>query len=273
MSLISRYLFLMILIVAAISCSHKKITPSPETISIDLKAQTIISHQASRSSEWTGVYRGTLPCADCEGIETELTLNKDNSFLLKTIYLGKGEKSYEEKGTFSWNVEGNTIVLSGTKDRPRLYFMGENEIIQLDMEGNKITGSLSDHYILKKTTAQIPETSKLAGNWELNFIAGQSISFDSLYPEKKPNISFDISNSTVSGNTSCNNFNGRLNADGNKISFNEPMAMTRMICMDGNGENVFMETLKKINSYSITDEGKTLIFIMGDIAMMRFTKK
>ncbi len=125
----------------------------------------------------------------------------------------------------------------------------------------------------KKTTAQIPETSKLAGNWELSFITGQSISLDSLYPDKKPSISFDISNTTVSGNTSCNNFNGRFNLDGNKISFNEPMAMSRMICMDGNGENVFMETLKKINSYSITDEGKTLIFIMGDIAMMQFTKK
>jgi heat shock protein HslJ len=119
----------------------------------------------------------------------------------------------------------------------------------------------------------MPETSKLAGNWELNFIAGQSISFDSLYPDKKPSISFDISDTTVSGNTSCNNFNGRLNADGNKISFNEPMAMTRMICIDGNGENVFMETLKKINSYSITDDGKTLILMMGEISMMRFAKK
>ena len=127
--------------------------------------------------------------------------------------------------------------------------------------------------IHKKTTTQIPETAKLAGNWELIFITGQNISFDSLYPDKKPNISFDISNTIVSGNTSCNNFNGRLNADGNKISFNEPMAMTRMICMDGKGENVFMETLKKINSYSITDDGKTLTFIVGDIAMMRFTKK
>ena len=45
-----------------------------------------------------------------------------------------------------------------------------------------------------------------------------------------------------------------------------------MICIDGNGENVFLETIKKINTWSVTD-GNTLNLIMGDIALMRFTKK
>lgn len=43
--------------------------------------------------------------------------------------------------------------------------------------------------------------------------------------------------------------------------------------MDGQGEQVFMNTLQKITSYNITDDGKTLNFMSGDIAMMRFTKK
>jgi heat shock protein HslJ len=124
----------------------------------------------------------------------------------------------------------------------------------------------------KKITS-VPDSSKLNGTWELNYISGPRIAFDGLYPNKKPTISFDLSNNRVSGNSSCNSFNGVLKVEGNQINFNEPMAMTRMACMDGNGEIVFMETLKKINSYSITDEGKTLNFIMGDIAMMRFTKK
>jgi heat shock protein HslJ len=51
------------------------------------------------------------------------------------------------------------------------------------------------------------------------------------------------------------------------------MAMTKMMCMDGQGEQVFMSTLQKITSYDVTDNGKTLNFISGDIAMMRFTKK
>ena len=113
----------------------------------------------------------------------------------------------------------------------------------------------------------------LEGTWELNYITGPRIAFDGLYPNKKPTINFDLKENRVSGNNSCNSFNGKLNVTGNKIDFNQPMAVTKMMCMDGQGEQVFMSTLPKITSYDITDNGKTLHFISGDIAMMRFTKK
>ena len=115
--------------------------------------------------------------------------------------------------------------------------------------------------------------SKLEGTWELNYITGPRITFDGLYPNKKPTINFDIKESRVSGNNSCNSFTGKLVVTGNKIDFNQPMAVTKMMCMDGQGEQVFMSTLPKITSYDVTDDGKTLNFISGDIAMMRFTKK
>ncbi len=43
--------------------------------------------------------------------------------------------------------------------------------------------------------------------------------------------------------------------------------------MDGQGEQTYMSTLEKITSYDITDDGKTLNLMSGDVAMMRFTKK
>jgi heat shock protein HslJ len=115
--------------------------------------------------------------------------------------------------------------------------------------------------------------SKLEGNWELNYISGPRIAFDGLYPAKKPTINFDLKENHISGNSSCNSFNGKLVLDGNKIDFTQPMAMTKMMCQDGQGEQVFISTLQKITSYDVTDDGKTLNLISGDIAMMRFTKK
>lgn len=115
--------------------------------------------------------------------------------------------------------------------------------------------------------------SKLEGNWELNYITGPRIAFDGLYPNKKPTINFDLKENHISGNSSCNSFNGKLVLDGNKIDFTQPMAMTKMMCQDGQGEQVFMSTLQKITTYEVTDDGKTLNLISGDIAMMRFTKK
>ena len=123
----------------------------------------------------------------------------------------------------------------------------------------------------KKAADTKPRVAQLEGTWELNYISGPRIAFDGLYPRKKPTIHFEVATQRVSGNTSCNSFNGKLNAEGNKISFKDPMAMTKMMCMDGNGESVFLETLQKIDKWSVTD-GNTLNLIMGDIGMMRFVK-
>ncbi|WP_228012072.1 META domain-containing protein [Flavobacterium hungaricum] len=115
--------------------------------------------------------------------------------------------------------------------------------------------------------------SQLDGTWELNYISGPRIAFDGLYPNKKPVIVLNTKENTVSGNNSCNSYTGKLNVVGNKIDFTQPMAVTKMMCLDGQGEQVYMSTLQKITAYDITDDGKTLNFISGDIAMMRFTKK
>jgi heat shock protein HslJ len=120
---------------------------------------------------------------------------------------------------------------------------------------------------------KVDSVSKLEGGWELNYITGPRIAFEGLYPNKKPTINFNLKDNQVSGNNSCNSFTGKLSVTGNKIDFTQPMAVTKMMCMDGQGEQVFMSTLAKITSYDITDDGKTLNFISGDIAMMRFTKK
>ncbi|MFV8323485.1 META domain-containing protein [Flavobacterium sp. LB3P21] len=117
------------------------------------------------------------------------------------------------------------------------------------------------------------KTASLEGTWELNYITGPRIAFGGLYPNKKPTIVFDLKENRVSGNASCNSYSGKLNVDGNKISFKDPIAMTKMMCMDIQGEDVYMSALEKIDSYSISEDGKTLNFIMGDIAMMRFEKK
>ena len=116
------------------------------------------------------------------------------------------------------------------------------------------------------------DSSKLTGTWELNYITGSRIAFDGLYPNKKPTITFDVVNNSVSGNTSCNNFSGQLKVTGNKIDFTGPIAMTKMMCQDGKGENVFVETLKKVNTYTISN-GTSLNFIQDDMVVMRFSKK
>ena len=123
------------------------------------------------------------------------------------------------------------------------------------------------------TQSVIKTTNSLEGTWELNYITGPRIAFEGLYPEKKPTINFNLIENKVTGNNSCNQYFGVLLVDGNKINFKDAkMGMTKMAC-PGEGENVYMKTLEKVDSYSISEDGKILNFNMGDIALMRFEKK
>ncbi|MBE7171755.1 MAG: META domain-containing protein [Williamsia sp.] len=131
---------------------------------------------------------------------------------------------------------------------------------------------LLDKLQLNGTSNQpMPPAPSLSGAWELNYISGRRIAFEGLYPNKKPFVQFDQDAGRVSGNTSCNSFAGPFKINGSSISFAEPLATTRMAC-PGEGEQAFLDMLKKVNGYAITD-GKVLTFLIGDVAVMRFAKK
>ena len=153
--------FLLLPVLAAIFLGSCSPTPGTDTTTSatssdpsTTKADTMAmqnAHTALNSLDWKGLYKGVMPCADCEGIETSVMLNGDNTYLIQTKYLGKGEtKPIEKTGSFTWKADGNTIVLSGMENAPNQYFVAENKLIQLDMNGNKIEGKLAEKYILTK---------------------------------------------------------------------------------------------------------------------------
>lgn len=109
----------------------------------DLEPQITVDH-----------YAGELPCADCEAIETELSLTTDRKYTLHTIYRGRkakgpGSNEFSEDG--EWMLHGtDTIHLQGRKDRPSMYIRTDSSLVQLDMKGQRITGKLANRYELKK---------------------------------------------------------------------------------------------------------------------------
>jgi heat shock protein HslJ len=121
--------------------------------------------------------------------------------------------------------------------------------------------------VSRKVTAN---PSELDGAWQLESISSLKISFEGLYPDKKPSLVFHVISSRISGNTGCNNLSGTVNIEGSKINFNENFVMTKMFC-PGEGEQVFLAALKKINLWAVTDTS-TLNLIAGDTALMKFTK-
>ncbi|WP_405604325.1 copper resistance protein NlpE [Polaribacter sp. Asnod1-A03] len=88
-----------------------------------------------------GVYEGELPCGDCIGIDNKMTLKVDKTFVLETIYRGKGNgKIFRKTGKYS--VENEQLILN-VKKSPFKYQIGDDYIELLDIDGNKIESELN----------------------------------------------------------------------------------------------------------------------------------
>lgn len=102
------------------------------------------------SVAYCGTYKGTLPCADCVGIKTTLKINGDNTYNLRSEFLGKKEAVFIESGTYDI-IDGNIIELITPSSGDKSYYkILDNGIALSDSEGALNQGELADHYILKK---------------------------------------------------------------------------------------------------------------------------
>ena len=98
-----------------------------------------------------GVFEGTLPSADCPGIDTRLTLTQEGKYIdighftLEETYRGRDAKPRVTRG--EWTVikgtaqDENAVVyeLRPGHSKPALYFLkrGETKVERLDREGNE----------------------------------------------------------------------------------------------------------------------------------------
>lgn len=121
----------------------------------------------------------------------------------------------------------------------------------------------------KSTSPENP--TLLTGTWILKKATVTDHKFEELFSERIPQMTLSIPDSTVSGNSSCNNFNGKFEAADKKITFSQNMVMTRMFC-EGDGEKVFMELLSKTDSYRMISEN-TLQLHSKESLLLEFDRK
>lgn len=242
-------IFLLITITAC------QVQQSNSPASQDKRAATADTHQ--NSLNWSGVYRGTLPCADCGGIQTEITLNQDQSYLFVSKYLGKGNESTKVHGSFQWDETGDKITLQNL-DVPNRYVVEENVLIKLDMNDKRISGDLSENYKLQKVSENNIITER---TWRLVVLKEKAIT-----PNQNQKAPYFILNSvggTITGYSGCNSFNGTYTIEGNRIKFSK-MISTMMACMDIPYEHEFLGIFETTDNYII--KGDTLTMNKGKMA-------
>ena len=116
---------------------------------VDVKQENEIpvdTHTAEISLDYYGTYKGTLPAADCPGINVTLTLNKNKTFSKTEEYIDRD--TFNSAGTY--NINGNYLYTIDERQDTVFYKVEENRLRMLDRNKEVITGNLEEHYILKK---------------------------------------------------------------------------------------------------------------------------
>jgi heat shock protein HslJ/uncharacterized lipoprotein NlpE involved in copper resistance len=96
-------------------------------------AQDANMHNSRNLLDWAGTNEGVLPCADCRGTKTRLTLNGDGSYRLVAA---QGSQNAEKfvSGVFTWQPSGNAITLDERGGRQQ-FSVGEGRLTLLQPEG------------------------------------------------------------------------------------------------------------------------------------------
>ena len=124
----------------AVSCSKKEEAKAetPQAVEADsAQAQPEEAAKAEAPKKHVGEFSGKLPCADCPGIETKLTLNEDGSFLLDETYLEKKDGQFNAKGSYEVSADGAFVTLKEEgNDKPRVFLVEEDAAYLVDKVGD-----------------------------------------------------------------------------------------------------------------------------------------
>ena len=121
-------------------CSKKEEakTETPQAVEADsAQAQPEEAAKAEAPKKHVGEFSGKLPCADCPGIETKLTLNEDGSFLLDETYLEKKDGQFNAKGSYEVSADGAFVTLKEEgNDKPRVFLVEEDAAYLVEKVGD-----------------------------------------------------------------------------------------------------------------------------------------
>jgi uncharacterized lipoprotein NlpE involved in copper resistance len=104
------------------------------------------------SEKFRGIYYGYLPCKDCDGIKTTLSLKNKNNYLLVTQYAKTSTREFFEKGKYDWNEKTSIVTLTARKDSSvRQYYIKDEGTLLLLTDEGKFMKPKPDKYALERS--------------------------------------------------------------------------------------------------------------------------
>ncbi|MBP6319519.1 MAG: copper resistance protein NlpE N-terminal domain-containing protein [Rubrivivax sp.] len=190
------------------------------------------AHSSRNSLDWAGTYEGVLPCADCPGIRTRLTLNRDESYELSTLTLDRDTAPRVVRGRFSWQPSGNAITLE-SQHGGQQFVVGEGRVALL-APGAAPSWPQPEQRVLQRVAAA-PEAGVQrtleSHRWTLTSATGsQGQRIDGLPAGTVRPVVFGFAEGRLNIEGGCNRIFGGYRIDGDDRLVLGRMASTMMAC-------------------------------------------
>jgi copper homeostasis protein (lipoprotein) len=126
----------------------------PAPVAVESAPATTAAEVPFDIKGFAGTFTGTLPCADCPGIDSTITLKPDGSYTVHEVYQGK-PGGFDGDGTWTAEENGQRIRLdpNSKSEQDRLFAVkSKDEIEALDMGGKPIA-TTSPHALKREGAA------------------------------------------------------------------------------------------------------------------------
>lgn len=111
-----------------------------------------------------GTYVGVLPCADCAGLRYELELRRDQTYVLRNIYLGKGPREpgktvFDDIGRWLLSTDGAVLAIKGAREAPEYFALSGKALRKLDLDAQPIESPAN--HLLERSRNAVPLEPRL----------------------------------------------------------------------------------------------------------------
>lgn len=104
----------------------------------------------------TGLYEGTMPCADCSGIMTTINIKADSTVELNRTYQGAPHGDVTMKDSGRWMMKDHRLTFYlNKKNADTVFYMFSPDTLQMhDVQGKPIQSGMN--YYLSRQRDSIP---------------------------------------------------------------------------------------------------------------------
>ena len=209
---------------------------------------------------WDGVYKGVQKDGG-EEVVFVLFLKTDLTYVLQS----KGKRDSVPtvlNGNLSWNKAGDEVTLESSENKHKIVYKKNGDVLEV-MKVNKKSVAESERYQLQKIDLQ-----EIADKyWKLIEVEGSAVEGSYL---KEPHIFLKKEESSLSGSSECNTFNGRYNIEKtNQIKFFK-IAASMTACLNMEIETKLFRTLHTADNYTISKDGQYLSLNKAKTTLARF---